>query len=141
MDVSIKNSTDLKAEIARLRELKHQQGEQISQRFSSPGAIFSTIVSIFPKHHDDGSKSNILNQDYFGILSRILLPLALNKTVFRNSNFIVKGLVGFLSQKASHFISEESVTGLWDKAKGLFSKFSKKEKNPDYGIPPDSETY
>lgn len=138
MDISIKNSSDLKTEIIRLRELKTQQGEQISQRFSSPGAIFSTVVSLFPKGNNDGSKNSILNQDYFGILSRILLPLALNKTIFRNSNFIIKGLVGFFSQKASHFISEDSVVGLWDKVKSMFDK---KEKHKDYGIPPDSETY
>lgn len=138
MDISIKNSSDLKAEIIRLRELKHEQGAQISARFSSPGAIFSTIVSLFPKHSNDGSKSSILNQDYFGILSRILLPLTLNKTIFRNSNFIIKGLVGFLSQKASHFISEESVMSLWNKVKSMFEK---KEKHKEYGIPPESDAY
>ena len=136
MDISIKNSTDLKAEILRLRSLKEQQGTEISARFSSPGAIFSTFLSLFPKRDSDGSKANILNQDFFGILSRILLPLALNKTLFRNSNFLVKTLVGFLSQKASHFISEDSVVSLWDKVKHVFEK---KDKNPDYGIPPESE--
>jgi hypothetical protein len=135
MDLSIKNSSDLRAEIVRLRSLKEQQGADISARFSSPSAIFSTFLSLFPKRGSD-SKGNILNQDYFGILSRILLPLTLNKTIFRNSNFLVKGLVGFLSQKASHFISEDSVVGLWDKVKHVFEK---KDKNPDYGIPAESE--
>ncbi len=137
-DISINNAGDLRAEILRLRELRQQQGEQISQRFSSPSAIFSTALSLFPKNNSAGSKDSIFNQDYFGILSRILLPLALNKTIFRNSNFIIKGLVGFLSQKASHFISEDSVVGLWDKVKSMFEK---KEKHKDYGIPPDSEAY
>ena len=84
----------------------------------------------------EDSKNSIFNQDFFGILSRILLPLALNNTLFRKSNFLVKGLVGILSQKASHFISEDTVVGLWDKVKGIFEK---KNKNPDYGIPPESE--
>jgi hypothetical protein len=136
MDISIKNSSDLKAEILRLRLLNNQQGADISARFNSPSAIFSTFLSLFPKRHSDDSKGNILNQDFVGILSRILLPLMLNKTIFRNSNFIIKGLVGFLSQKASHFISEESVMGLWDKIRSLIGK---KDRNPDYGIPPESE--
>jgi len=135
MDVSIKTGDDLKAEIARLRLLKQEQGDAIKARFSSPSATFSTIFSIFPKGSNDSG--SIFNQDYFGLLSRILLPLTLNKTLFRNSNFIIKGIVGFLSQKASHFISEDSVTGLWSK---VMSFFDKKKKEPDYGIPPESET-
>ena len=132
-DVQINNAEDLRTEILRLRHLKEEQGEAIKTRFSSPGAAFSTLMTIFPK----GSKYDIFHQDFFGIISRILLPLTLNKTLFRNSNFLIKGLVGFLSQKASHFISEDSVTGLWDKVKSLFDK--KKQKHEDYGIPPESE--
>jgi hypothetical protein len=134
-DLSIHTASDLKAEIIRLRLLKDEQGKAIGARFSSPGATFSTIFSLFPKP-SGGAKNDIFHQDIFGVLSRILLPLALNKTLFRNSNFITKGIIGFLSQKASHFISEDSVMGLWDKVKHLFEKKDKKE---DYGIPPESE--
>jgi hypothetical protein len=132
-DVSINNAGDLKAEIIRLRLLREQQGKAIGARFSSPGATFSTVFSLFSK---GGGSGNVLNQDFFGLISRILLPFALNKTVFRNSNFLIKGIVGFLSQKASHFISEDSVMGLWDKVKTLFDK---RDKKVDYGIPPESE--
>jgi len=133
-DVSINTAEDLRAEIARLRLLRAEQGTAIQARFSSPSATFSTIFSLFSK--GDSSKGNIFGQDLFGVLSRILLPLALNKTVFRNSNFIIKGLVGFLSQKASHFINEESIMGLFDTVKSFFDK---KGKHVDYGIPPESE--
>jgi hypothetical protein len=132
-DISINTAGDLRAEIVRLRLLREEQGKAIGARFSSPGATFSTVFSLFSKGYGSG---NILNQDFFGIISRILLPLALNKTIFRNSNFLIKGIVGFLSQKASHFISEDSVMGLWDKVKTLFDK---KDKKMDYGIPPESE--
>jgi hypothetical protein len=138
MDMSIKNSSDLKAEIVRLRALNQQQSFELKARVNTPSALFHTIFSLFPKFPGDGPKSNILNQDFFGILSRILLPLTLNKTLFRNSNFLVKAVVGFLSQKASHFISEDSVVGVWNKVKSIFEK---KHKTTDYGIPPDSETY
>lgn len=135
-DIVINNAGDLKAEIIRLRMLREEQGAAIKERFSSPSAIFSTVVSVFPKRSE--SKNDIFHQDFLGIISRILLPLTLNKTIFRNSNFLIKALVGFASQKASHFISEDSIMGLWDKVKSMFEK---KEKHKDYGIPPDSETY
>jgi hypothetical protein len=134
-DVHINNVDDLKAEILRLRHLREEQGDALKIRFSSPMTAFSTIMTVFPK--SAGSKYDIFHQDFLGIISRIILPLTLNKTVFRNSNFLIKGLVGFLSQKASHFISEDSVTGLWDKVKSVFEK--KKHKHEDYGIPPESE--
>lgn len=134
-DVHIKNSNDLKAEILRLRHLKEEQGLAIKARFSSPLTALSTIYSVFPK--SSANKNDIFHQDFIGVISRILLPLTLNKTLFRNSNLLIKGIVGFLSQKASHFISEDSVSGLWDKIKSLFEK--KKQKQEDYGIPPESE--
>lgn len=140
MDLSINNISDLKAEILRLREIEEQQSIALKARVSTPSALFHTFISMFPKSPGKGSDSNdsIFNQDLVGILSRIILPLALNSTVFRKSNFVVKTLVGFLSQKASHFISEDSVTDLFSKVKSMFAK---KEKKTDYGIPPLSESY
>ena len=133
-DISINSASELQAEIARLRVLRQEQGAAIHARFSSPSATFSTIFSLFSR--GDSSKGNIFGQDLFGVLSRILLPLTLNKTIFRNSNFLVKGLVSLLSQKASHFINEDNVTGLWHK---IVSLFEKKHQHTDYGIPPESE--
>lgn len=70
--------------------------------------------------------------DYVGLLSRILVPFTLNKTLFRNSGFIVKALVGLVSQKASGYISEDSVTTLWDKARSAIAHFTDKfhDKTP-----------
>src|SRR6201985_2798966 len=120
MEPTIQNISELRGAIAELKTLEQKQSADIGLRFSSPSAIFHPLVSIFPKSaHVSGS---FFKQDIFGLLSRVLLPLTLNKTIFRNSNFLIKTLVGFLSQKASHFISEDSVTGLWDKAKSLFEK-------------------
>ena len=134
-EVTINNAEDLKAEILRLRRLKEEQGEALKARFRSPGAALSSLMPVFPK--ESRLKFDIFNQDFLGLISRVLLPLTLNKTLFRNSGFITKGLVGFLSQKASHFISEDSVSDLWNKVKSLFEK--KQQKHDDYGIPPESE--
>lgn len=143
MKVQINNIDDLRSEVARLKEVEQLQKTALGRRFTGPSAIFSTVLSLFPKSAaTDGLQSSFANQDIVGLLSRIVLPFTLNKTVFRNSNFIVKTLVGLVSQKASHFISEDSVGGIWDKAKSIISKFSgaKKEKNKPndlkaYGIP------
>jgi hypothetical protein len=128
-DVIIKNSWDLKEEIVRLRALEKVQSVALQERFSSPGAVFSTLYSLFPKsNHNGENKSNIFNQDFVSIISRFLIPLTLNKTLFKNSGFLVKALVGLVSQKASGYVNEDSVGGLWDKAKDLIASFTKKGK-------------
>ena len=130
MEILIHNANDLKVEIARLKHLEAVQSVALKARFSSPAAIFSTAMTLFPKSPTiDGIKSeSFFSQDFLGLISRIALPLTLNKTIFRHSNFLVKTLVGILSQKASHYISEDAVSGVWGKAKALFAKFAKKKE-------------
>ena len=128
MKILIQNAEDLKAQIVRLKILEIDQSIALKARFSSPAAIFSTAMTLFPKSPTvDGVKhESFFSQDFLGLISRIALPLTLNKTLFRNSNFLVKTLVGILSQKASHYISEDAVSGIWGKAKSIFNKFAKK---------------
>ncbi len=128
MDIPVRTISDLHAEIIRLEALKQQQEKDLKQRFDSPASIFSVIKSFFHKPGD--SKNGILDQDLFGLLSRIILPFTLNKTIFKSSGFLVKTLVGLVSQKASAYISEDSVTSVWDKAKGLVTSLLKKKKKP-----------
>ncbi|OJW17357.1 hypothetical protein [Mucilaginibacter sp. 44-25] len=133
MELPVNNITDLRAEIARLKGLEAQQSVALKARFSGPSAIFSTVLSLFPGSATvDGIKhAGFFKQDFLGLLSRFVLPITLNKTLFRKSNFLVKTIVGVLSQKASSYISEDSVSGVWDKAKNLFNGiFKKKEKPP-----------
>jgi hypothetical protein len=144
MDAPIKNIDDLRSEIYRLKELEQQQSVAIGMRFSSLSSTLSTLYSLFPKIVGiNGERAKgFFEQDLVGLLSRFVLPFLLNKTIFRNSNFLIKSLVGLVSQKASHFISEESVMGVWDKVKHLFAAKEKKSKNPERNtIPPLSETY
>jgi uncharacterized membrane protein YobD (UPF0266 family) len=129
METPIRNILELQNEIGRLKTLENEQAIALKARFSGPSAIFSTMLSLFPKSPEiDGAKSaGLFNQDFLGILSRFVIPFALNKTLFKRSNFFVKTLVGLLSQKASHYISEDSVGGIWAKAKSLFNKLTKKK--------------
>jgi hypothetical protein len=144
MDYPIRNIDDLRGEIYRLKDLEQEQSIALGQRFKSPSALFSTLLSLFPRSvNADGTKSSgFFDQDLVGLISRFVLPFTLNKTLFRNSNFIIKALVGIVSQKASHFISEDSVAGIWDKVKSLFKSKTSKDTIPEHkGIPDLSETY
>ncbi len=142
MSEPINNINDLRSEIARLRVVKHEQEAAIKEHFSSPSAIINTVYSAFSG--GDKAKGGFFKaDDIISLVSRFVLPFALNKTIFRSSNFIVKTIVGVLSQSASGFINEKTVASVWDKLKGIIpQKWTKKSaKHVDYGIPPLSETY
>lgn len=128
METPVRNIHELQGEIARLKNLEAHQSVALKARFAGPSAIFSTVLSIFPASSTvDGIKSaSFFKQDFLGLLSRFVLPFTLNKTLFKHSNFLVKTAVGLLSQKASEYISEDAVTGVWGKAKNLFNNLFKK---------------
>lgn len=137
MELPIKSHADLRNEIYRLQGLEREKSLELKARFNGPGAIFSTIISLFKSDDTDEKEGGIFSQDFIGVISRFALPFALNRTLFRKSNFIIKAIVGLISQKASHYISEDSVESVWDKAKGLFGKAihlfdrSDKKKKPE----------
>ncbi len=135
MDQPITNSWQLKEEIVRLRQLEEEKSVALKARFSSPVTVLTTLYSLFPKANNTGeNKTNIFNQDFVSILSRFIIPLTLNKTLFKNSGFIIKALVGLVSQKASGYINEDSVVSVWDKVKHLFSKKDKVDQRYPYGL-------
>ena len=135
MDQPITNSWQLKEEIVRLRQLEEEKSVALKARFSSPVTVLTTLYSLFPKTNSTGeNKTNIFNQDFVSILSRFIIPLTLNKTLFKNSGFIIKALVGLVSQKASGYINEDSVVSVWDKVKHLFSKKDKVDQRYPYGL-------
>ncbi len=135
MEPIIKNSWDLRQEIIRLKGVEAEQAVALKARVSSPVAVLTTLYSLFPKANNTGeNKNNIFNQDFVSILSRFLIPFTLNKTLFKNSGFIIKALVGLVSQKASGYINEDSVMSVWDKVKHLFSKKEKVDQRYPYGL-------
>ncbi|HWZ04521.1 MAG TPA: hypothetical protein VNX40_12980 [Mucilaginibacter sp.] len=143
MDLPVRNIEDLRSEISRLKGLEQEQSVALAQRFKSPGAILSSIISIFhnPANAGERKESGFFDQDIVSLISRFVLPITLNKTIFRNSGFIIKTLVGLVSQKASAFITEDMLVGLWDKAKSLFKSKTPEETPAHKGVPPLSETY
>ncbi|MDB4901230.1 MAG: hypothetical protein JWQ63_511 [Mucilaginibacter sp.] len=140
MDLPVKNIDDLRLEIYRLKGLEEQQSFALRQRFNSPLAIFSTIFSLIPKSQGtNGLKSGgLFNIDIVQLMSSFLLPFTLNKTLFRRSNFLIKGLVRIVSRRASRFINEDSVSSIWDKVKSFIPDKIKSmipDKNKDVAKP------
>ena len=79
-----------------------------------------------------------------GKIMSMVLPLILNKTLFRGSGFITKALAAVVSGKLGSSLDAESLSGIFNTVKSLFNskkKAKEKVKYIDYGIPPDSETY
>jgi hypothetical protein len=128
MNTLIRNRSDLRAEIFRLQQAKLEKQIVLKQHFSSPGAILSTVYGLITGSSKSDDKEEP-KHDWVGFLSRFIIPLTLNKTLFRGSGFLMKALVGIASQKAANYVSTDTVTGIWDKAKGLLGGlFSKKPK-------------
>jgi len=143
MDLPVRNIEDLRNEIARLKGVEREQSIALGKRVESPSALLSTIMSLFhsPANADGAKSGSFFDQDIVGLISRFVLPFTLNKTIFRNSGFIVKTLVGLVSQKASHFINEDMLVGLWEKVSTLFKGKAHEETPEHKGVPPLSETY
>ena len=128
MNTLIRNRSDLRTEIFRLQQAKLEKEIALKQHFSSPGAILSTVYGLITSSSKSDDKDEP-KQDWVGFISRFIIPLTLNKTLFRGSGFLMKALVGIASQKAANYVSTDTVTGIWDKAKGLIGGlFSKKPK-------------
>ena len=137
MDYPVKNIDELRLEIYRLKGLEKQQSAVIREHFKNPLTIFSSFTSLFSgKQQGEGiKKEGVFNLDIVQLISGILLPFTLNKTIFRRSNFLVKAIVRLFSQKASVFINESSVGSLWDKIKTLIPGKTKKENTLYNNLP------
>ncbi|MDQ1140562.1 hypothetical protein [Pedobacter agri] len=78
-----------------------------------------------------------------GTAMSLLLPMVMNKTLFRGAGFLTKAAVGLVSGKVGKSLDAEHLSAIFNSVKGWFGKKKdqKAKKFVDYGIPPDSETY
>ncbi|MFD2285361.1 hypothetical protein GJU39_04775 [Pedobacter petrophilus] len=97
------------------------------KKYATPGNLFKA---------DD--KLNIS-----GTAMSLLLPMVMNKTLFRGAGFLTKAAVGLVSGKVGKSLDAEHLSAIYNSVKGWFGtrKDKKAKKFIDYGIPPDSETY
>ena len=140
MEKSFSSLAELRAEIDFLKVKKFKDEEALKEGFKSPSAI----LVIFKTDSKKTFTQDLLHQDIFTNISRVLLPLLLNGVFFKKSSFITKTLITFLSQKAATQVNSNKLSGILDKFTSMFKSNGKAQRSPtlrDYGIPPDSETY
>lgn len=140
---NIRTLADLHTEVQRLKGDYTHRGEMLKvdaktyvQQFTLGGLIKKYATpSGFLKFDE---KTNISSK-----IMSVVLPLLLNKTIFRGSGLITKALGALISGKVGQSLDAESLSGIFNMIKSVFTKKDKKKEVAfvDYGIPPDSETY
>ncbi len=140
---NIRTLDDLHTEVQRLKADYTHRGEQLKTDAKTYIDQF-TIGGLIKKY---ATPSGFLKLDEKTHISSkimsVVLPLLLNKTIFRGSGILTKALGALVSGKIGQSLDAESLSGIFNMVKSLFKKKNKKEDLVfvDYGIPPDSETY
>lgn len=142
----IKSLAELQVEISRVKVTYQLKETQLKDDTKAYIKQFSPLNLIKDFLNPQSLKKLDDKTNLSGSIMSLVLPLLLNKTVFRGSGFITKSIAALVSGKIGKSLDTESLTGLFTKAKSLFSSFTSKKKKADvnfvdYGIPPDSETY
>lgn len=149
----IKNLSDLRLEIARLKTLANAQESYLSDQYqllsekvAAPARFIKSLATWVPGVNftkglfEKGRK----DEDWLSRILRIGLPIVLNRFFLRKAGFIKRALVTLLSQQAAGAFNKDTVSGLISKVAALIRPPVKRRRRPrhkDYGIPPDSETY
>ena len=148
----IKNLSDLRLEIARLKTLTREQerylGDQyqlLSEKVAAPARFIKSLATWAPGVNftkglfEKGKK----DEDWLSRALRIGLPVVLNRFFLRKAGFIKRALVTLLSQQAAGALNKDTVAGLISKVAEFIrpsASRNKRARQKDYGIPPDSET-
>jgi hypothetical protein len=141
---NIRTLSELQQEIQFLKADYRQKGVMIKEDAVAYVKQF-TIGNLLKRY---ATPSGFLKLDEkTNISSKILsiaLPMLLNSTFFKGSGLITKSVAALISGKIGKSLDAESLSGIFNGIKSLFSSKKKKDKDVkfvDYGIPPDSETY
>lgn len=141
---------ELRAEIDLLKVRTFEQGESIKAAFSRPLTIYQTVKGLFQSGKNQGALDTLsyMRQDVITALTRLVLPIFMNGFIFKKSNFLMKTLVLFLSQKVAKNVDSEGISDIVrnikkfmsDKLPEFFDKINvfKKKKSAEPGIDRDS---
>lgn len=142
---NIRTLAELHNEINRLKTDYKQRGVLLGEDSKTYMKQF-TLGNLIKKYATPSGflkldeKTNISSK-----IMSIVLPMLLNSTVFRGSGLITKALGALVSGKVGKSLDAESLSGIFNVVKSLFTGKKSKTKEEvafiDYGIPPDSETY
>lgn len=148
MRTKIENVEDLHLEIVRL-EFQCAQHEvvlmyhakSITDKFRVPIMLLNKLQSWFGGSVGEKSKDT---HDWVSNSLQVMLPIALDKLLFRKSSFVVKTLVALIAQNAAGFMTKDTIAELVNNVTEWIKNTKAKQaenNNLDFGIPPDSETY
>jgi hypothetical protein len=125
MNYRIKTMDDLEQAIIHLKSLERAQSEALKIRLSDPEELLGMLIKLVSKL---GTKEELLEKLFIhpltAFLSRLGLPFLLNKTLLRNTNVFVKGLVILVSQKVSG-LTKQLLNSVLDELVHLFQRKSK----------------
>jgi len=150
MKTKIKNLEELKWEIARLSELTREQEAYLSDQYillkdkvEKPIRILNNVTSSIPgvglvkdllfrnakPTSKDKNNSVVGGNDWLNKAVRVGIPLLLNRTVLRKSNWIKKSLVLLASETAAGQVTQEKVTNAISKIAGFIRPKKEKKKH------------
>lgn len=138
---SINTLADLQTQIRLLKADYTHREVMLKQDAKTYVAQFSPINLVKKLFSPGGFQKVDEKTNISGNILSVILPLVLNKTVFRHSGFITKAIATLVSGKVGKSIDGEKLSGIVNTVKSIFTKKDKKVNFVDYGIPPDSETY
>lgn len=144
---SIRNSKDLKLEIARLTRVKREQEAYLKDQYfllknkiNTPVRVFNNIFSYVPGadfakgiFSFRASQRSEKESDWLTKGLRLGVPLFLNKTLLRKSGWIKKALVLLASEGIIGQVNRNKISNLIDNITGFIKpqKKKKRKKNLD----------
>ncbi len=143
----IKNLSQLRQELAFLKQSYEHQEVLLKQNAQTYINRFS-VLNLLKKYATPNrliffdEKTNLT-----GRIMSLILPVLINKTLFRNSGFITKTITAFGAKKLGQLFSFSVINDLFKCLISIFIPKDKKKSDKkelvftDYGIPADSETY
>ena len=153
----IENIDQLRTEIALLKMKKAEEEVYFNQTFFKINKAFNGPINFIKgalefvglKNNKPSNSPSTSHADWVTSLGRIALPFLLNKTILRGRGMFLKTAVSLLSQTTinSKNLNKNVLANWIDKATYWINvsinsaKKKSEEKDNDYGIPPESETY
>lgn len=166
----ISNLQELKLEIVRVEQLKVEQEaylldqyQMFKHKIETPRRFFSAITSAIPGGgllkgvvSAVGKASRNEDADWLTRLLQLGAPFVLNSTFLRNSGWLKKALVLVASETAIGKVNQDKVTGFLGKITSFIRPKKKRKKrkgaeeqelaaivdeSPDFGLPPNSESF
>lgn len=139
----ITNLAELNLEISRLKVDYKFKEIQLKQDANAYIHQFSPMNLIRKFFNPDGLKKLDDKTNISGNIMSMILPLLLNKTLFRGSGIITKAIGALISGKVGKSLDADSIMSAFNSVKDIFTSKRKKKvaQFSDYGIPPDSETF